>query len=163
MHDRNARELAAVVEEHGWPGTSLVGSDGAEAAWLVLQHAIGHPELLRRCSPLLWEAAKRGEAEPRHAALLEDRIRFFEGRPQRFGTQLDWDENGELSPGAVEGPERVDLRRAEVGLAPLEEDLRRVRARAKAEGEEPPEDLRECRAARHEWAMEAGWRSANDD
>jgi len=163
VHDRNARELAAIIEEHGWPGTNLVGPDGAEAAWLVLQHAIGHPELLRRCSPLLWEAAERGEAEPRHAALLEDRIRFFEGRPQRFGTQLDWDESGELSPGPVEGPERVDPRRAEVGLPPLEEDLRRARARAKGEGAQPPEDLRGYRAARRAWAREAGWRSANDD
>jgi hypothetical protein len=33
-------------------------------------------------------AARLAEASPRHAAMLEDRIRSFEGQPQRYGTQL---------------------------------------------------------------------------
>jgi hypothetical protein len=27
------------VTEHGWPGRSLVGEDGAEHAWCLVQHA----------------------------------------------------------------------------------------------------------------------------
>jgi hypothetical protein len=40
----------------------------------------------------------RGDAPALQAAMLEDRIRAFEGRPQRYGTQFDWDANGEPSP-----------------------------------------------------------------
>jgi hypothetical protein len=40
VHSRNADELERSIEKHGWPGHSLVGIDGAEAAWLILQHAI---------------------------------------------------------------------------------------------------------------------------
>jgi hypothetical protein len=36
---RNTARLKAVVVDHGWPGRSLVGEDGAHAAWLILQHA----------------------------------------------------------------------------------------------------------------------------
>ena len=48
VHRRNAARLDAVIEEHGWPGRSLVGEDGAEAACLILHHAIGDPPLQRR-------------------------------------------------------------------------------------------------------------------
>ena len=98
VHERNARRLRRIIESVGWPGTDLVGPDGAEAAWIVLQHAIAEPDLLRRAQPLLKDAAREGRASPRHAALLEDRIRFFEGRPQRYATQFDWDAEGNLSP-----------------------------------------------------------------
>ena len=104
VHARNAQRLRRVIESVGWPGTDLVGPDGAEAAWLILQHAIAEPDLLRSASPLLETAAREGRADPAHAAMLEDRIRFFEGRPQRYGTQLDWDAEGNLSPGECGGP-----------------------------------------------------------
>ena len=107
VHERNAQRLRRVIESVGWPGTDLVGPDGAEAAWLMLQHAIAQPDLLRRALPLLETATREGRADPVHAAMLEDRIRFFEGRPQRYGTQLDWDAEGTLSPGAVEDPQRL--------------------------------------------------------
>ena len=82
VHARNAQRLRRVIESVGWPGTDLVGPDGAEAAWLILQHAIAEPDLLRSASPLLETAAREGRADPAHAAMLEDRIRFFEGQPQ---------------------------------------------------------------------------------
>ena len=48
IHDKNAVRLTEIIEQHGWPGRGLVGEDGARAAWLILQHAIGHPDLQRR-------------------------------------------------------------------------------------------------------------------
>ena len=149
VHARNAQRLRRVIESVGWPGTDLVGPDGAEAAWLILQHAIAEPDLLRSASPLLETAAREGRADPAHAAMLEDRIRFFEGRPQRYGTQLDWDAEGNLSPGEVEDPHRLAERRLAVGLPPLEEQIEKVRSRATAEGERPP-------AAHQAYAKSAG-------
>ena len=38
--DRINREwLKGEIEKKGWPGFSLVGYDGADAAWLLVQHA----------------------------------------------------------------------------------------------------------------------------
>lgn len=155
VHRRNAAALEAVIQRHGWPGRSLVGADGAQAAWLVLQHAIGDPALQRRCLPLLREAAARGEAEPAQAAFLEDRISFFERRPQRYGTQFDWDENGRLSPWLIEDPERVDEYRRSVGLEPLAERVRRMAE--EAEGEPAPKDLKKRREEMLSWAKSVGW------
>src|SRR5262245_59076243 len=90
VHRRNAARLAEILREHGWPGRGLAGEDGGHAAWLVLQHAIGDPPLQRAGVRLLWAAAAAGEAPAWQAAMLEDRVRSFEGRPQVYGTQFDW-------------------------------------------------------------------------
>ncbi len=159
VHQCNAQRLRRIIESVGWPGADLVGCDGAEAAWLILQHAISEPDLLRRALPLLTTAALEGKADPAHAAMLEDRIRFFEGRPQRYGTQLDWDADGNLSPGEVEDPQKLAGRRRAVGLPSLEEQVRDARGRAAAEEERPPVDYAAYASARDAWAAEVGWRA----
>ena len=159
VHERNAHRLRRVIESDGWPGTDLVGPDGGEAAWLILQHAIAEPELLRRALPLLETAAREGRTDPIHAAMLQDRIRFFEGRPQRYGTQLDWDAEGNLSPGEVEDRQRLVERRLAVGLPPLEEQIAAARSRAASEGERPPTDHQAYVSARDAWAATVGWRA----
>src|SRR3954463_5844981 len=40
--DRHDERLAAIIEDVGWPGRSLVGEDAADSAWLVAQHADRH-------------------------------------------------------------------------------------------------------------------------
>ena len=159
VHRRNAQRLRRVIESVGWPGTDLVGPDGAEAAWLTLQHAIAEPDLLRRALPLLETAAREGRADPAHAAMLDDRIRFFEGRPQRYATQLDWDAEGNLSPGEVEDPQRLPERRLAVGLPPLDQGIEEARRRAAAEGDGPPADHQAHASARDAWAASVGWRT----
>ena len=157
VHADNAAELARIVSEFGWPGKSLVGEKGADAAWIVLQHSIAHPSLQRRCLPLLQIAAAAGEIPAYHAAYLEDRICCFEGRPQRYGTQLDWDENGELSPFPLQDPGRVDSYRESVGLGPLAERVEQARIDAREEGASPPEDIEKWRREKRAWAKSAGW------
>ena len=104
------------------------------------------------------EAVERGEAEPWTWACLEDRIRAFEGRPQRYGTQFDWDDEGTLSPLPIEDPEGVDSRRAELGLGTMDQRVREMRESAAREGERAPTN-REVRRRRFEtWLQEVGWR-----
>jgi hypothetical protein len=151
LNHRQALELAAIVEEHGWPGRSLVGNDGSHAAWFTLQHALPDPGIMRRLLPILKDAIARGDAAPAQAAYVEDRISFMEGRPQRYGTIFDWDEKGRLSPWRLEDPERVDEFRQSVGLPPL---------RKKQEqfcNETGPADYREVQEWWRQWAKSAGW------
>lgn len=158
VHKRNAQKLERIVDEFGWPGGSQVGNDGAEAAWLVLQHAIGNPELQRRCVPLIKDAAELGEIPAYQVASLEDRICVFEGRPQRYGTQFDWDEYGMMSPQPLQDPERVDEYRQSVGLKPLAEKTKEMRLRAAAEGHECPGNLDKRQKEKDDWARSVGWR-----
>jgi len=154
VHRRNAKDLLAIVSEHGWPGQTLAGEDGMHAAWLVLQHAIGEPGVQRGCLPILREAAERGEATLAQVAYLEDRIAFFERRPQRYGTQFDWDERGMLSPWPIEDPEGVDARRTAVGLPPLADRI--AQARKSAQGSVPPDYARR-QTEMLAWSRSVGW------
>jgi hypothetical protein len=119
VHRRNAARLRQIIEEHGWPGRTLVGEEAAHAAWIILQHSIGEPEFMRRGFRLVQIAAAAGEIDPKLAAMLEDRICVFEGRPQKFGTQFDWDENGQMSPNKYDDLRLVEERRCAIGLTPL--------------------------------------------
>lgn len=155
VHRRNAQTLEAIIQQSGWPGKSLVSDEGAQAAWFILQHAIGNPELQRKCLPLLKEAVTLQEAEPSHAAYLEDRICFYERRPQRYGTQFDWDEDGKMNPWKLQDPEQVDTYRQAVGLGPLSEKIKQVQQ--ETEGEEPPLSFREQQGKMKMWAKSVGW------
>jgi hypothetical protein len=153
IHVRNASRLKEVLAEHGWPAAALVGDDGAEAAWLLAQHAIGDPPFQRQCLRLLQAAALAGEVPPWQAAMLEDRIRMFEGKPQIYGTQLETDEEGALRPYLLEDPEHVEERRSNVGLEPLSKRLARETAYPRPA--DPERFEREYAA----WLRRVGWRS----
>jgi hypothetical protein len=163
LQARNAQELGAIVATVGWPGRSLVADDGAEAAWCVLQHAIGSPALQRDCLPLVREAAAAGDVPAAYAALLEDRIAYSEGRPQRYGTQFDWDCDGQMSPWLIEDADGVEVRRASVGLPPLAQQQERLRAVVAREGERPPENYEERQRQIRAWAERLGWLGTSDD
>jgi hypothetical protein len=103
--------LQAIMDRYGWPGRTLVGADGASAAWIVAQHIAGlQHEVLRRM-----RALPAGEVSPTDLAMLEDRVLVGDGRPQRYGTQLTW--ANEFRP--IEDIAHLDERRAAVGLPPL--------------------------------------------
>ncbi len=152
VHDRNAARLTEILDAHGWPMRSRVGEGAAGDAWMILQHAIGHPALMRRGLELLRRAPAE-EVPPIEIAMLDDRIRAFEGRGQLYGTQLDWDDAGQLSPLPLEDPEGVDARRASIGLPPLAEYLQQHRA------ETSPRNLEQWQRERDAWLERVGWRT----
>jgi hypothetical protein len=157
VHSENAERLRAIIDEFGWPGRSLAGADGANAAWLIAQHSISRPTLQRRFLKALNAAVAGGEVPPLQAAYLEDRIRFHEGRPQRYGLVFDWDEQGELNT-KVDDVAKANARRKRLGLPPLAEALREQRRIIREEGAAPPDDLKEYRRREAEWAERVGWR-----
>jgi len=123
----NTRRLADLVATRGWPGHGMAGEDGAQAAWLLAQHADRDPELQRTFLEALRGAVADGEASPGNLAYLEDRVRVADGRPQLYGTQFTVT-NGELGPSPIEDSQRLDERRAEAGLDPFAVYEARMRA-----------------------------------
>ena len=80
-----------------------------------------------------------------------------EQQPQIYGTQLDWDAEGELSPWPIEAPAEVDKRRAEAGLVPLAEAVELARQHAREQGHQPPTDHENSRRQQETWARKVGW------
>lgn len=159
LHRRHNQRMRAILAEHGWPGRSLVGEDATAATWLLLQHAILDPDLMRSAVPMIDRAVQAGETDAKYLAFLVDRIRTLEGHPQIYGTQYDWDAAGELSPLPIDEPALVDERRRTVGLETLAENTRRLRAQAKSEGDSPPKNYDQRRREAADWARSVGWRT----
>jgi hypothetical protein len=112
---RNGDRLAEILESHGWPTISSVGAEAARRAWLIAQHADRQLDLQRKVLTLMTGAVAAGDAEPQHLAMLQDRVLVNEGRPQVYGTIASV-VDGATVPWPCEDPERLDERRAEVGL-----------------------------------------------
>jgi hypothetical protein len=159
LHKQHAARFREILSAYGWPGRSIAGEEGCGAAWLVLQHAILDPPLMRSAQPMLEKAVHCGEAPPAYLAYLVDRIRTLQGQAQVYGTQHDWDDSGMMSPLPIEHAEGVGGRRAELGMEPLSSHTARLRKQALLDGESAPADLEAHRRGGHEWARSLGWRS----
>jgi hypothetical protein len=123
----NTARMHQIVAEYGWPGRSLVGPNGAQATWLLVQHADDDRAFQERCLALLEAAVAAGEAEPSELAYLTDRVRCGAGLPQRYGTQMR-EHEGRYIPHPIEDEPNVDARRATVGLGPLAEYVARFQS-----------------------------------
>ncbi len=123
---QHTARLKEIVEDVGWPGKSIVGEDGALAAWLLVQHADLDPKFQEQCLKLMEQALREGEVAAKDVAYLTDRVRVNQGRPQVYGTQFHT-VNGLLVPKPIEDPERVDERRRHVGLGTMEEYTKDMR------------------------------------
>lgn len=112
---KHTARLKEIVSSHGWPSVSLVGEDGASAAWLLAQHADADPDFQRQVLGLIEPVLATGEVKASNYAYLWDRTH----EPQRYGTQGRCVGGGRWEPREIESPEEVDARRAEVGLPPM--------------------------------------------
>jgi hypothetical protein len=155
IHESNASRLQAIMAEVGWPTQRLVGERAARAAWLIAQHAISRPAFQRSCLKHFAEAAREHTVPLWQPAMLEDRIRVFEGRLQLYGSQLEPDAHGNLRPHAIEDPERVEERRRAVGLEPLADIL------ARAKPQPVPADPERFERDYQKWLIDVGWRRSS--
>jgi uncharacterized protein len=123
---QNTEWLEKMVDTYGWPGRALVGAEAAGAAWLLVQHADANVAFQKRCLKLMNEAPE-GDVRPQYIAYLTDRILVHEGKAQVYGTQAGGQGSAlKLSPIADQA--NVDKRRAQVGLPPLDEYVKTMRA-----------------------------------
>ena len=157
MHNHNAQVIDEIIDDIGYPTIDKVGEEASEAAWLIIQHAIGQPDFMRKCAKLLELAVNEDRAKPINLAYLKDRISIQQGTPQLYGTQFDWDENGEMSPSPVDDVKNVNQRRKSIGLNTLEEQTQMMRRRTKKENEFPPSDYAVRKNEIDAWRKSVGW------
>jgi len=104
----NTAWLRAQLDEIGWFDISRYGAEADHAAWLLVQHADRTPAFQSDILARLQQRADAGETDPRNVAYLWDRVAVKDGRPQRYGTQMD------CVDGAVEPINGLDADSAEI-------------------------------------------------
>lgn len=116
----NVIKVTKILDERGWLGANIVGQQGNSTLFLVIQHADIETQL--KYIPMMREAVKEGNARASSLALLEDRVALRQGQRQIYGSQIGRDEEtGEYYVLPLIEPEKVNERRAEVDLPPIED------------------------------------------
>jgi hypothetical protein len=126
----NQIEAKKIFAQHGFPGYDAVGEKGSLNFFLLVQHSDSDPAFQEQVLKALKQQADRKNADPKQYAYLLDRVRVNKGEKQVYGTQLrpkKGVEGIELAP--VVEPEKLDQRRAAVGLPPVAEYLKTVGAK----------------------------------
>ncbi len=115
----NELKVIKILDERGWPGPKVVTDKGNLTVFLVIQHADLPTQ--EKYLPMMREAVALGNADGANLALLEDRVAMRQGKQQIYGSQVRRDPGTDsyyVYP--VIEPEKVNERRAEVGLGPIE-------------------------------------------
>lgn len=157
LHNRNAKILNEIINKIGYPTIEKVGKEANESTWLIIQHSIGQPEFMKKCVKLLKNTVLKNKTSVLNLAYLTDRIAVFESKQQLYGTQFDWDENGEMSPNHFDDIEKVNKRRKTIGLNSLEEQTEIIRKRVENENQSPPTDFKKRKQEVNEWKTKVGW------
>jgi hypothetical protein len=120
---KHVTRLREIVKHRGWPGRTIAGTDGSNAAWLVVQHA--DLAVQKEFLPLLQAAAKTNEASAIDVAYLTDRVLVGEGEKQIYGSQGKFVDDG-IIPQPIEDEAHVDERRKAIGLGPIADYYREL-------------------------------------
>jgi hypothetical protein len=124
--EANTAWLKQVVRDKGWPAISEVGADGADAAWLLVQHADADAKFQRECLDLMTRMPA-DEVSRTRLAYLTDRVLLAEGKKQVYGTQFH-SVDGQWVARPLEDAAHVDERRSKAGLNTLAEYVRQLEA-----------------------------------
>jgi len=111
--------VEALIAKHGWPGKDFVGNKGNNAVFLVIQHA--DLAVQEKYLPVLQKSVDEGESRPADLALLQDRVLMRQGKRQIYGSQVVFDKEGKQVFYPIEDEKNVNLRRAKMGLQPIED------------------------------------------
>jgi VWFA-related protein len=122
VYDEHIVKLCQILKTYGWPTTALVDREGVLAAFQILKSG-GTYELQRDLLSVIVAAIKKDPSQKREFAGLFDRLRISAGMKQLFGTQAV-STGGFLVLYPIEDEAKVDARRAEFDLSPIDVYIR---------------------------------------
>lgn len=117
--------LVTVIDKYGFPGYDQVGKETSNHFFILVQHCDDDPSFQKRVLSLMKPEVERNNADTKGYAYLTDRVLINSDKPQLYGTQVTY-KNGRAVAGPVADVERLDQRRAEVGLEPIDSYLQKL-------------------------------------
>lgn len=121
----NQEQICKILDSRGLVGKDKVGN-AVGVFWTIIQHSDLATQ--KKYLPLFQEGAKKGDITQEGVAMLEDRINMFDGKPQRYGSQLTDDGKGGWIVYQLLDASKVDEWRQEMGMEPLADYLKKMNA-----------------------------------
>jgi len=124
MYVAHAAKLEELIRTNGWISSKKYGNSACLQALNILKNSSG--EQVESHLDMLLKAAKNGEANPSDVAYLHDKALMHQGKKQRYGTQIAFNQDkGMNDVYPIEDEANVDKRRQNVGLEPLKDALKK--------------------------------------
>ena len=121
-HAINIEKVLAILNNYGWPDTTVIGDQGNRTICNVLQHA--DQQTRESYLPMMREAVLDKKLEPRYLVRAEDRLATDRGELQIYGGQMKYyPETKSFNVWPIYDPVNIDKRRAEIGLGPISKHL----------------------------------------
>jgi len=122
-HAINEIKVKNILDTYGWPKKDIIGEQGYWTICNVIQHSDN--EIRIKYLPLMRQAVKNKQLQPRFLVRAEDRIATEKGEPQIYGGQMKYyPETKSFNVWPVYDPINIDKRRAEIGLGTIAEHLK---------------------------------------
>jgi len=126
--DRHIPIIKDIYLRYGYPTIKLVGQEASTHYFALIQHSDSDPKFQSSMLPTLKSLSKKGQVSIKDYAYLYDRVQRNTGGQQLYGTQLSFDNNGNLFdssnkiiyPKDLADPDNVDKRRKKIGLKSIE-------------------------------------------
>jgi hypothetical protein len=113
--------LEGIFNHYGYPGYSLVGKEGSQHFWLMVQHCDKKPAFQEKILAAMKSEVEKKNADPKNYAYLVDRVMLNTGRKQVYGTQVTYNiDSCQALPRPLQDSATVNVRRKEMGLEPVE-------------------------------------------
>ncbi len=126
--ERHLQSLKNLLAGKPWFDPDNIGKFGEQDAWLIVLHANHDLEFQAQVLAAIEPRALAGDFDGRRYAHLYDIVARAKGKPQRYGTK-SLCEDGRWVADVTEDPGHVDVRRAQMGLAPLAQSLAQENSR----------------------------------
>jgi hypothetical protein len=120
-------KMEVLFARYGYPGYAEVGEKGSKNFWLLVQHLDKWPSFQEKVLESMKKQLDRKNASSVDYAYLTDRVRLNTNRKQVYGTQVTYNvDSCQAVPKPLEEPQKVNLRRKQVGLEPVEEYMNQM-------------------------------------
>lgn len=117
----HTKRLKKIVGTLGWPSITMVGKDGAQAAWLLVQHADTDPTWQAEALKMMNDLVASDEVNRPDVAYLTDRLLSNAQKKQTYGTQGMCVEKDMWQPDDIANPDAVELRREYMKMSTLKD------------------------------------------
>jgi hypothetical protein len=127
--------LKAIFKNNGYPTFEKVGKESSNNFFILVQHADADVKFQEQMLPLIKMQVDKKQVKGSNYAYLYDRVQINNGKQQLYGTQLDYDNEGNAFSKNLKDKETVNARRSEFGMTPLEDYLAKATALHKKQNE----------------------------
>ncbi len=118
----NQERIKRLFETYGYLGYKQVGEAASDDFWISIQHADNDVKFQQQILAALKKEIEKGNANKAQYAMLEDRVNVNLNKPQRFGSQVTYNDYGQAIPKiGLSDSVNVDALRADFDLPSTKE------------------------------------------